>query len=147
MTKGFDPSIVNPIMTGFIEELITAQGGLVPSKPHEIAAKPVDEYEGRMRVNALEKFDASVYIAAISFYLNQADMKAHRACGALILYMDIEVADKIFKAAGLEVPYDEDDEDHDDHGRHLVPNDRGCGQRPFRLYGLFQHTGLCSPRF
>jgi len=37
-------------------------------------------------------------------------MQAHRARGALIVYMDTEVADKLFKAAGLQVPYDEDDE-------------------------------------
>ena len=63
-----------------------------------------------MRVNATDKFDVAVYIAATNFYLNQADMQAHRARGALVLYMDTEVADKIFKAAGLQVPYDEDDE-------------------------------------
>jgi len=110
MTKSFDPQIVNSHLTGFIEELITAKGGLVATKPCEIASKPINEYEGRMRVNAAEKFDVGVYIASTSFYLNQAEMHGHRARGALVLYMDIEVADKIFRAAGLQVPYDEDDE-------------------------------------
>jgi len=110
MPKGFDPEIINPAITGFVEELITAKGGLVASQPCEAAAKPVNEYEGRMRVNASEKFDGGVFLAAVSFYLTQAELLAHRARGALILYLDIEVADKIFKAAGLQVPYDEDDE-------------------------------------
>lgn len=109
MAKSFDPQIVNPIITGFIEELITTKGGLVAFKPYEIASKPINEYEGRMHVNASEKFDAGLYIASTSFYLNQADMQGHRARGALILYMDIEGADIIFKASGLQVPYDEDD--------------------------------------
>ena len=95
---------------GLIEELITTQGGLVPTQPVELALKPIEEYEGHMRVNATEKFDVVVYIAAINFYFSKAEMQAHRARGALILYMDTEVADKIFKAAGLQVPYDEDDE-------------------------------------
>jgi len=110
MVKSFDPQIVNPILTGFIEDLITTKGSIVASKPFEILTKPIDEYEDRMRVKATDKFDVAVYIAATSFYLNKADMQAHRARGALVFYMDTEVADKMFKAAGLQVPYDEDDE-------------------------------------
>ena len=110
MVKKFDPQIVNPIIIGFIEELITANGGLIASKPCEVLTKPINEYEGRMRVNASEKFDAAVYIASVSFYLNQSEMHGQRARGALVMYIDVEVADRIFKAAGLQVPYDEDDE-------------------------------------
>jgi hypothetical protein len=110
MVKKFDPQIVNPIITGFVEDLIVTKGGLIASKPYEILPKPINEYEGRMRVNASEKFDVAVYIASVSFYLNQADMQGQRARGALVMYIDAEVSDKIFKAAGLQVPYDEDDE-------------------------------------
>jgi len=110
MGKGLEPQIVNSIISGYIEELITTKGGLVASKPFEVATKSIDEYENRMRIKATDKFDVAVYIAAFSLYLNQADMQAHRARGAIVFYMDTEVADKLFKAAGLEVPYDEDDE-------------------------------------
>jgi len=110
MAKSLEPQIVNPIITGFIEELLTTKGGLTANKPFEIAAKPIEEYEERMRVHATDKFDVAVYIAVANFYLNQADMQAHHARGALVCYMDIEVADKIFKTVGLQVPYDEDDE-------------------------------------
>lgn len=110
MVKSFDPHIINPILTGFIEELMTKNGNLVAAKPFEIVAKPIDEYEDSMLIKAFDKFDVPVYIAAMSIYLNKADMQGHRAKGALIIYMDIEVADKLFKAAGLQVPYDEDDD-------------------------------------
>jgi hypothetical protein len=110
MIKGFDPQIANPIITGFVEELMTAKGGLAASQPFEIAAKPINEYEGRMRLNVTERFDGGVFLAAVSFYLTQAELQTHRPRGALVLYLDIEVADKILKAAGLQVPYDEDDE-------------------------------------
>ena len=110
MGKSIDPQIVNPIISGFIDDLISTNGNLPSTKPFEAATKPIDEYEGRMRIKATDKFDVAVYIAASSLYLNKANMQAHRACGAVIIYMDIEVADKIFKAAGLQVPYDEDDE-------------------------------------
>jgi hypothetical protein len=110
MGKGLEAQIGNPIITGFVEELITTKGNLPSSKPFEIVTKPIDEYENRMRIKATDKFDVSVYLAATNFYLNQAEMQARRARGALVIYMDTEVADKIFKAAGLEVPYDEDDE-------------------------------------
>jgi hypothetical protein len=109
MAKSLEPHIVNPIITGFIEELITSKGGLVPTKTFEAAVKPIEEYEGRMRVNATDKFDVPVYLAEVNFYVSQADMNAHRARGAMVIYVDTEVADKIFKAAGLQVPYDEDD--------------------------------------
>ena len=110
MPKYFDSQIVNPILSSFIEDLISNKGALPPTKPFEAEVKPIEEYEGRMRVNATEKFDVAVFIAAVSFYLNKADMQAHRARGAMIVYMDTEIADKLFKAAGLQVPYDEDDE-------------------------------------
>jgi len=110
MAKIFDPQIVNPILTGYIEELVTTKGGLAASQPFEVAVKTIEEYEDRMRINATDKFDVAVYVAAANFYLNKGDMQAHRSRGAMVLYMDIEVADKIFRAAGLQVPYDEDDE-------------------------------------
>jgi len=110
MAKSFDPQLVNPIITGFVEELISTKGNLPSSKPSEISTSPIEEYENRMRVKATDKFDVAVFIAATSFYLNQANLQAHKAIGAMLVYMDTEVADKLFKAAGLQVPYDEDDE-------------------------------------
>ena len=77
-----------------------------------------------MRIKATDKFDVAVYIAAVNFYLNKPDMQAHRARGAMIVYMDIEVADKLFKAAGLKVPYDEDDESMMGLCGNLCQNDR-----------------------
>src|ERR1700733_12234059 len=109
MSQSFDPQILNPILTGIVEELVITKGPLPVTKPKEIQPKPIDEYEGRMRVKATDKFDVPVYIAETNFYLSQGDMNAHRSRGAMIIYMDIEVADKIFKAAGLQVPFDEDD--------------------------------------
>ena len=110
MPKAFDPQIVNPIIAGIVEEVIATNGNLPSTKPFEVATKPIEEYEDRMRIKATDKFGVAVYIAAINFYLNKPDMQAHRARGAMIMYMDIEVADKLFKAAGFKVPYDEDDE-------------------------------------
>ena len=67
MAKSLEPQIVNPIITGFIEELLTTKGGLTANKPFEIAAKPIEEYEERMRVHATDKFDVAVYIAVANF--------------------------------------------------------------------------------
>jgi len=87
------------------------KGGLISSKPLEVVAKPIEEYEGHMRVNSTEKMDVVAFVGATNFYLNKTDHQARKnAKGALVIYMDIEVADKLFKAAGLQVPYDEDDE-------------------------------------
>jgi hypothetical protein len=104
MVKSFDPHIINPILTGFVEELMTKKGNLISAQPFEIVVKPINEYEDSMLIKASDKFDVPVYIAATSIYLNKGDMQGHRARGALIIYMDIEVADKLFKAAGLQVP-------------------------------------------
>ena len=110
MIKKFDPEIINPIVTGFVEELLTTKGGLFPTKPFDVAVGSIEEYEDRMRVRATDKFDVGVYLASVSFYNSKADMNLHRARGAVVLFMDTEIADKIFKAAGFKVPYDEDDE-------------------------------------
>jgi hypothetical protein len=111
MAQSLDPQIVNPILTSFIEEMIVTKGNIAASKPFEVATKPIVEYEDRMRISASDKFDVAVYVASSSFYLNKGDMESGRSArGAIVLYMDTEVADKMFKAAGLKVPYDEDDE-------------------------------------
>ena len=104
MEKSLDPQIVTPFLTGFIEELITSKGGLVPTQNYNVTAKPIEEYEGRMVVHATDKFDVPTYVAATNLYLNQGDMHAHRPRGVMVVYVDIEVADRIFKAAGLQVP-------------------------------------------
>src|SRR5580698_1911776 len=92
MAKIFDPQIVNPLLTGFLEALLITKGSLVATKPLEVVSKPIEEYDDRMRIKASVKFDVAVYIAAINFYFNQVDMQAHRARGALVLYLDTEVA-------------------------------------------------------
>lgn len=111
MAKSLDPEIVNPLITDYIQELITMKGGLVATKPTEVVARAIEEYDGHMRINSMDKMDVVAFVAAVNFYLTKTDHQARRnAKGAMAIYMDIEVADKLFKAAGLQVPYDEDDE-------------------------------------
>ncbi len=108
--KGIDSEILMSKMMGILESQLSKMTGVIATSPPETKEKDIVEYENRIRINGLEKFQAPSYISAINYYLNEADAKrAGKAKGALILYVDVENSGKIYKALGLPFPDDEDD--------------------------------------
>ncbi len=108
--KGIDSEILMSKMMGILESQLSKMTGVIATSPPETKEKDIVEYENRIRINGLEKFQAPSYISAINYYLNEADAKrAGKAKGALILYVDVENSGKIYKALALPFPDDEDD--------------------------------------
>ena len=110
MAKGFDPQVLTSAVIECIEEAVSKKGNLPSTEAPAVQAKEIDEYEERMRASGIDKFNVPAYIAVVNLYLNQGDLQHHKAKGAIIVYLNTEVADKIFKALGYTIPYDEDDE-------------------------------------
>jgi len=67
------------------------------------------EYESRMQVDGLQKFNAPCYSSSVSFYKSQQDQKNQLACGAMNLYLLEDVAVKILKTLGYTDFNEEDD--------------------------------------
>ncbi len=110
MAKSFDPPTLTAAVIQVVESLVSQKTPLPSSEPAKAVAKETLEYEDRMRVNGMDKFDAPSFISAVSLYANAADMQRDKAKGAVALYMNAEFADKIYKSIGYTIPYDEDDE-------------------------------------
>ena len=110
MPKGFDLEELSKTITEYVANAIAQKGTLPPTQPPTSEVKEISEYEGRMRASGIDKFKVPAYVAAINLYANEVDMKNRKPKGALVTYLNTEIADKIFKCLGYEVPYDEDDE-------------------------------------
>ena len=92
-----------------MEAAITKEGKLIFSSPTTLEDKEILEYQGRMRAMALHKFNNPGYVCAVNCYRSEKDMQAHKASGAIVLYireMDLEV---VMKGLGYSV----DEEEHD----------------------------------
>ncbi len=108
VTKGIDPQVTKAMQT-CIEQRLATMSGIPPSEPPQAKDLDIAQYEGRMRVNSMEKLNSPAYISSVNFYLNAADLERHKARGAMVLYMDFENAGKMLHQLGIKVPDDEDD--------------------------------------
>ena len=107
--KKIDPKILTALM-GVIEQVLSKMSGIVPSSAPETKEAELVKYEGRMRVAGMEKFNAPSLISIINYYLTPTDMERRKGVkGALVLYVELENAGKLFKALGFTFPDDEDD--------------------------------------
>ena len=79
-----------------IVDLFADRGEINFSKEPILEPKNIVEYEGRKRVDGMEKFDnEATYISAINFYLNATDMEKHKALGSIVVYVQQEYLAKL----------------------------------------------------
>lgn len=107
--KNFDVQVLNTTLMGCIEEILGKMSGVSPTENPSVRTVDIIEYEGRMRVTGMEKFNAPSYVSVVNYYLNQSDLEKHRAKGAVVVFVDAENAGKLYKALGFAVPDDEDE--------------------------------------
>ena len=91
------------------EEILSKMNNMIATEAPQSKIIDIVEYNGRMRANGMDKFNAPSFVSVINYYLNQGDMDKHKAKGALVLYVASENASKLYKALGSPVSEDEDD--------------------------------------
>jgi hypothetical protein len=96
-------------MIKVVDPIFAGMPGIVATEAPKIIEKDILEYDGRMKVSGLEKFQSVNFISVVHFYSNQAEQKQNKPKGAMVLYVEFENAAKLYKALGLSVPDDEDD--------------------------------------
>jgi hypothetical protein len=111
MAKGFDSTILTKMFLSTAEETFGRISKVAPSDPPTAKLQHLIEYQGRMSVTAMEKFNGPTYISGVSFYLSSQDKDKHRAVGAMALYIEASNAEKLLKAFGYSVGDDEEDEE------------------------------------
>ena len=83
--------------------------GLNLTQDSEIEEREVIEYNSRMRVFGLEKFNGPCYIFGFNFYKDSQTQEAKQTNGAFVLFFEEESIEKILKKLGHRA-FDEEDE-------------------------------------
>ncbi|MFA5087514.1 MAG: chemotaxis protein CheX [Candidatus Omnitrophota bacterium] len=93
-----------------IESLFKERGEIVFSRKPVLTRSNIVEYEGRMRVAGMEKFDNEpTYISAVSFFSNARDMEKHNTLGVVVVYVKQDYLATIMKM--LQYPPIDDESD------------------------------------
>jgi len=93
-----------------VTKLFQTRGEIQFSEKPVVEIKRITDYEGRMRVDGMEKFDNEpTYVSAINYYINGKDMENHKAVGAVITYVKQDYLPKLMKT--LKYPPIDDESD------------------------------------
>ena len=110
MAKGLETEVLTGAFMTAMDQMLSKLGVITPSQEPKIEESEIIEYDGKMRVSGMEKFNASSFVSVVNFYLNQGDMqRQQRPRGALVLFFEAENASKFLKAFGMRFADDEDD--------------------------------------
>jgi hypothetical protein len=93
-----------------VEDYIKKKSGLTFSKDSDWHEKNIIEYDSRMRIFGMEKFNGGSYIAAVNFYRSEEEKKTNKCCGTLIIFIDDENATKILRSFGYKIKSDDDED-------------------------------------
>ncbi len=112
MAKGFDPDILVKTFLDVAQKSFEAtMGKVVPTDAATHKAQNILEYQGRMSVTGMEKFNGPAFIAGVSFYLNEQDRDKHRAKGAMVLYLEASNTEKVLRGFGHPLSDEEEEEE------------------------------------
>src|SRR3990172_6447999 len=100
--KGFDKQAIATTLIGCVQEIFTKTCHLTFSKEPEYVEREIIEYNSRMRIFGLEKFNGPCYIAVVNFYLNKREYEAKNVQGVMVLYILEEIIEKLMKALNFE---------------------------------------------
>ena len=109
MGKGLDPQVLTGAFMAAMGQMLEKMGAISPSEEPKIEESEIIEYDGKMRVSGMEKFNNSSFLSVVNFYLNQGDMQRQKPKGALVLFFEAENTSKFLKAFGMRFADDEDD--------------------------------------
>ena len=96
----FDQQLVSKTLMGCVQEAFRTMAYLEFEDQPEFEKKEIIEYNSRMRAFGLDKFDGPCYVSAVYFYLNEKDHAAKRANGALAIFIEESVVQKLIHALG-----------------------------------------------
>lgn len=98
------------ILISAMTKMLEAKGQIYLSSEPKISEKPIVQFQRRMRIDGLEKFNARTAMASINFYKDNEDMEHGKALGAIIVYIPTEYLSRLMWM----LDYDRIDEDEED---------------------------------
>lgn len=100
MAKEFDKQVLHTTIVSVVENAFDKMCHVKFGAAPIILEKDILEYNSRMRVFPMEKFNGPAYVATINFYFSPKDLESENAVGTFVLYVKEEIAEKISRALG-----------------------------------------------
>jgi len=109
MTKKPDDQALSSAVVSIVEDTFKQLCRAEFSADPVVVEKNIIEYDGRMRLFPMEKFNAPAYVAAVTYHLSQKQLEAVDPAGTFVLYVKEDMIEKLFKAFGRPVIEAEDE--------------------------------------
>jgi len=109
-TEEKETAVIATTLQGSVESLFAAMSKVPFSQDPEISEKDIIEYNSRMRVFGLEKFNGPCFVASCSFYLSEENLKNHAAHGTVVIYLEEDMSTQLLKTLGYK-DFNENDEE------------------------------------
>ncbi len=109
MAKKIDVQVLNTMIMGVIKDTFEQLCHAAFSADPVAVEKDIIEYDGRMRLTPMEKFNAPAHVAVINYYLPLQRFETNDPAGTFILYVKEDVIEKLFKAFGRRANEAEDE--------------------------------------
>ncbi|MBF0484124.1 MAG: hypothetical protein HQL25_05400 [Candidatus Omnitrophica bacterium] len=109
MADQFDPQVMVTALMGYVQEILETKCKAKLSEKAAFLKKNIIEYDSKMRLFGLEKFDGPCYVAAINLYLTKQKLENKDCCGVIVLFLDEEIAELFVRALQPGVSYEDPD--------------------------------------
>ncbi len=76
-----------------------------------IAKKGIVSFSGRLRIDAMEKFNQTTIMSVVHYFKDQAHLKGNKPAGLLIIYLERNFVPEMLRL--LQYPYIDSDDDRD----------------------------------
>ena len=100
MSNIFDTQVLKTAIIGVVRDTFRKTLRAEMQGEPVAAEKDIIEYESRMRVFPLEKFNGPVYVAYVNFYASPKEMQSLNVAGTFLLFVKEDIAEKLLKALG-----------------------------------------------
>ncbi len=107
--KSFDNQVLNTTIMGVVEETFKQMCHVDFSAEPVVTEKDIIEYDARMRLFPMEKFNAPAYVGVVNYYFTQKDLEDQAAIGTFAFFVKEEVVEKLFRAFNRPVSEAEDE--------------------------------------
>lgn len=100
MGKEFDKKTLDELIPKIVLRVFERVFSVKPVQDVEIKEREIIEYDSKMRLFPMEKFNGPVYIAVSNLFLSQRDLEQEMSVGTIALFVKEDVIEKLIKGFG-----------------------------------------------
>lgn len=109
MSKEFDKQVLNTTVMSVVQDTFYKMLHAEMQGEPVFVEKDIIEYDSRMRVFPMEKFNGPCYVAYINFFLSHKVLEEGLVIGSFVLFVKGDVAERLLKAFGRPLKDAEDE--------------------------------------